>query len=96
MQSLLGRTLCLVLTTKALCGKNMKSINTVTEPKKLDVSSFWNTDLSTLEKQFLKDRDVSTLPIHLDERVPPQGSVILDRTTQPKRKIFDYLCDIFK
>lgn len=74
----------------------MKSINPVTAPKKLDVSSFWNTDLSTLEKPFLKGRDVSTLPIHLDERVPHQGSVILDRATQPKRKLLDVLCDIFK
>jgi hypothetical protein len=74
----------------------MKSINPVAESKKLDVSSFWNTDLSTLEKQFLKGRDVSTLPIYLDERVPPQGSVLLDRANQPKRKLFYVLCDIFR
>lgn len=74
----------------------MKSINPVITSKKLDVSSFWNTDLSTLENQFLKGRDASTLPIHLDERVPPQGSVLLYRTNQPKRKLFDVLCDIFR
>ena len=75
----------------------MKSMSTaVAKSKKVDVTAFWNTDISAIENQFLKGRDISTLPIHLDERVPPQGSVILDRATQPKRKLLDVLCDIFK
>ena len=75
--------------------KMMKSINPVVG-KSNQVSNFWNTDLTALEDQFLKGRDVSTLPIHLDDRVPPQGSVLLNRVNQPKRKFFQVLCDIFK
>lgn len=75
----------------------MKSINAVVgQSKKVNVYAFWNTDISTLENQFLKGRDVSTLPIHLDDRVPPQGSVLLNRVNQPKRKLFQVLCDIFR
>lgn len=75
----------------------MKSMNSVVDKsKKVDVYNFWNTDIATLENQFLKGRDVSTLPIHLDDRVPPQGSVLLNRVNQPKRKFFHVLCDIFK
>ena len=75
----------------------MKSINpTVGKSQKVDTSKFWNTDISVMEDQFLKGRDVSTLPIHLDDRVPPQGSVLLDRVTQPKRKFIDVLRDFFR
>ena len=75
----------------------MKSINpTVGKSQKVDISKFWNTDISVMEDQFLKGRYVSTLPIHLDDRVPPQGSVLLDRVTQPKRKFIDVLRDFFR
>lgn len=75
----------------------MKSIDTaVGKSKKVDVAAFWNTDISVMENQFLKGRDISTLPIHLDDRVPPQGSVLLNRVNQPKRKFLHVLCDIFR
>ena len=76
----------------------MKSINTavISNSKKVDVNTFWNTDISVIENHFLKGRDISTLPIHLDDRVPPQGSVLLNRTIQPKLNFFHMLCDIFK
>ena len=75
----------------------MKSMSTaVAKSKKVDVTAFWNTDISAIENQFLKGRDISTLPIHLDDMVHPQGSVLLNRVNQPKRKFFHMLCDIFK
>ena len=60
------------------------------------VTSFWNTDLEKLENTFLKGQDVSTLPIYLDDRVPPQDSVILDRVTQPKLTVFQKIRNYFR
>jgi len=73
----------------------MKHINPAGNSK-VDVSKFWDTDISVIENQFLKGRDVSTLPIYLDDRVPPQGSILLNRVTQPKRRFRDVLRDFFR
>ncbi|SFV69843.1 hypothetical protein MNB_SUP05-5-1140 [hydrothermal vent metagenome] len=42
--------------------------------------SFWNTDLEDIEKTFLASgQKITDLPTTLDNRVPPQGSSLLDR-----------------
>ena len=46
--------------------------------KKEDV--FWDTDLEAIEKSFLKsNQKITDLPTKIDDRVPAQGSVLLDR-----------------
>ncbi|MEA1953053.1 MAG: hypothetical protein U9O24_01500 [Campylobacterota bacterium] len=41
-------------------------------------NNFWNTDLKDIEASFLpKDKKITDLPTVLDNRVPPQGSVLL-------------------
>jgi hypothetical protein len=60
------------------------------------VTSFWNTDLEKLENAFLKGQNISTLPIYLDDRVPPQCSVILDRVIQPKLTVFQKIRNSFR
>lgn len=40
---------------------------------------FWESDLSEIEKSFLNDRKITELPTTLDDRVPNQGSMLLDR-----------------
>ena len=57
-------------------------------------SKFWNTDISKIENKFLKGRDVTTLPIHLDERVPSQNHI--DKIEQPKYNIVDKLKSIWR
>jgi len=47
----------------------------------LNANSFWDTDLDKLEAAFLpKGKKITDLPTTFDERVPTQGSVILNRT----------------
>jgi len=47
----------------------------------LNVNNFWNTNLEDVEASFLpQGKKIIDLPTTLDERVPTQGSVILDRT----------------
>jgi hypothetical protein len=43
-------------------------------------TDFWNTDLKDLEALFLPDgKKITDYPIRLDNRVAPQGSVLLDK-----------------
>ncbi|GFO76090.1 hypothetical protein BPLS_P3679 [Bathymodiolus platifrons methanotrophic gill symbiont] len=47
----------------------------------LTANNFWNTDLEDVEAVFLpKGMKITDLPVTLDERIPTQGSVILDKT----------------
>jgi len=47
----------------------------------LNANNFWNTNLEDVEASFLpQGKKIIDLPTTLDERVPTQGSVILDRT----------------
>ena len=57
--------------------------------KKLDKNeikdTFWESDLIDIEKTFLKKgQEITDLPTILDDRVPPQGSVLLDRVINLK------------
>lgn len=46
----------------------------------LNANNFWNTDLEDVEATFLpKGKKITDLPTTLDERIPTQGSVILDK-----------------
>ena len=48
---------------------------------RLNASNFWNTDLEDVESVFLPEgMKITDLPTTLDERIPTQGSVILDKT----------------
>ena len=40
------------------------------------VDRFWNTDLEEVEGSFLQGRKVTSLPAHLDERVPPSEIIL--------------------
>jgi hypothetical protein len=47
----------------------------------LNANNFWNTNLEDVEASFLpQGKKIIDLPTTLDERVPTQGSVILDKT----------------
>lgn len=47
----------------------------------LTKSNFWDTDLSDVESAFLPTGiKVTDLPISLNNAVPPQGSVLLNKT----------------
>jgi len=47
----------------------------------LNASNFWNTDLEDVEAVFLpKGKKITDLPTTIDDRIPTQGSVILDKT----------------
>lgn len=47
----------------------------------LNANNFWDTDLEDVEAVFLPlGKKITDLPTTIDERVPAQGSVILDRT----------------
>ena len=55
--------------------KVKKNIN----PSRVDV--FWESDLSSIEAEFLKKgQKITDLPTYLDRKVPHQGSVLLGRT----------------
>ncbi len=49
-------------------------------PKSLEEKSkmFWNTDLKDLEPSVIYSA-VNTIPVEIDERVPSQGCILLDR-----------------
>lgn len=43
--------------------------------------TFWNTDLDEIEAAFLPDGiKITDLPVCFDNRVPPLGGELLDRT----------------
>ena len=47
----------------------------------LNASNFWNTDLEDVEAVFLpKNKKITDLKTTQDDRIPTQGSVILDKT----------------
>lgn len=46
----------------------------------INIQNFWDTDLESLEAVFLIDGNkITDLPTNLDNRVPSQGSVLLDK-----------------
>lgn len=66
----------------------MKSGKNVNQNSQELLHSFWNTDLDTIHKQNLGRKKVEKLPIALDDRVPPQGSVLLNRTVNTSQRSF--------
>ncbi|ORU95112.1 MAG: hypothetical protein A6F71_10640 [Cycloclasticus sp. symbiont of Poecilosclerida sp. M] len=49
--------------------------------KILNADNFWDTDLQDVEAVFLpKGKKITDLPTTLDNRVPSQGNVILNKT----------------
>ena len=49
------------------------------EPEKRFRDSFWEADLTDIERSVLHGKDVLDLPIKADCRVPPQGNALLRR-----------------
>ena len=45
----------------------------------VDPRALWDMDLSEVEGAFLRGKAITDLPTFLDNRVPAQGSVLLDR-----------------
>ena len=46
----------------------------------LTQNNFWDTDLSDLESTFLPNgKKITDLPVGLNNAVPPQGSVLLNK-----------------
>jgi hypothetical protein len=44
------------------------------------IDTFWNSDLSKIEAEFLgNEKKITDLSTHLTDVVPHQGSVLLDR-----------------
>lgn len=43
---------------------------------------FWDADLEDIERSFLQGKTIVELPIKTDDRVPPQGDVLLRRVTR--------------
>lgn len=60
-----------------------------------DMKNFWEEDLEVVEARFIKSRPITSLPAYLDDRIPPQGSVILDRIYIPKRSFLDKIRSFF-
>ena len=59
-------------------------IDSVKESEVHDV--FWDSDLSTIEASFLsKGKSITDLPTYLDEKVPHQGSVLLESIEQSEK-----------
>jgi len=54
--------------------------------RNVDASTFWSRDLEEIESGFLKGK-VTELSVGLDDRVPTQGSVILDRTVDVDKEV---------
>ena len=51
-------------------------------------NNFWNTDLKDIEASFLpKNTKITDLPTILDDRVPPQGSVLLRNVANSDNEI---------
>lgn len=54
----------------------------------LNAKTFWDTNLEDVEGVFLsKKQKIVDLPIALDNRVPPQGSVLLNRSVNIKKVV---------
>ncbi len=66
----------------------MKSGKNVNQNSQELLHSFWNTDLDMIHKQNIGRKKVENLPIALDDRVPPQGSVLLNRTVNTSQRSF--------
>lgn len=49
-----------------------------------DTDSFWDSDLSALESDFIGKRDISELPVFTHNSVPYRGSVLLENTVYKK------------
>ncbi len=48
---------------------------------------FWASDLSEIEANFLTENEqITDLPTHFSSVVPPQGSVLLNRTYMLKKE----------
>ncbi len=43
---------------------------------------FWDADLKDIERSLLGDKDIMDLPIATDDRVPPQGNVLMQRVAR--------------
>ena len=43
---------------------------------------FWEADLDDIERSFLHGRRIIDLEVKTDDRVPPQGNVLLRRVTR--------------
>ena len=43
---------------------------------------FWDADLEDIERSFLQGKTIVELPIKTDDRIPPQGIVLLRRVTR--------------
>lgn len=41
--------------------------------------SFWEADLADIERAILKGKSAMDLPVKTDDKVPPQGNVLLRR-----------------
>ena len=51
-------------------------------------NNFWNTDLKDIEALFLpKGKKITDLPTVLDNRIPPQGSVLLGNVANSDHEI---------
>lgn len=54
----------------------------------LTKDNFWNTDLSDIESVFLpKNKKVTDLDIHMNDSVPSQGSVLLNKVVNNDKLI---------
>lgn len=59
--------------------------------ERIDLKSFWGTDLDELEKQFLHEKKITDLDVFMDNRIPPQGSVGLSRTVNVDQVVAKFL-----
>ncbi len=65
----------------------------------LTANNFWDTDLADLDRILLGDNvKIMDLATELDDRVPPQGSVLLDRVElgYVKPSLFEKLSRAFR
>ena len=49
------------------------------DPNSRHQDSFWEADLTEIERSVLRGKDVLDLPIKTDDKVPPQGNALLRR-----------------
>lgn len=68
--------------------------------KNSERNTFWQTDISDIEAKILGEgKEISDLPIFMDDRVPSQGSVLLPRARKveaDKQKDSSSRCWLFK
>ena len=48
------------------------------------IDSFWESDLSVLENEFIGQQDISELPVFTHNSVPYRGSVLLENSVYKK------------